>query len=246
MQPPINLQSNYPVLAEQDAQWTALLHSAVDRFAPASLRLPAFGGSMHLREQAATWLAASPQQTFIAESGHHGTLAALLSARLAGKTIAVEALSYPWFMRQAEMLGCRLVPIALDHECMQPEALRAVCLREPVAAVYTMPSLHNPTGAIASIARRNAIVAVAREHNLIIIEDAAYGFLLDAEPPRYTALAPERAFYVESLSKRVAPGLRTAFIVCPADTFRADRTCASRHGQRKFYAACVARLRDGS
>ncbi len=215
MATPINLQSNYPVLAQQDADWNRLLHTAVDRFAPASLRLPAFGGSLENRALAAAWLNTPVARVLIAEAGHHGLLASLMAASLVGKTVAVEALTYPWFVRQAQMLNMRVVPIALDVECMIPEALRAACNREKIDAIYSMPSLHNPTGAVASLARRQAIVSVARDHNLTIIEDAAYAFLLPNEPPRYTTLAPERAFYIESLSKRAAPGLRTAFVVSP-------------------------------
>lgn len=212
---PINLQSNYPVLAEQDAMWTQLLHDAVDRFAPQSLRLGAFGGSLHNRELAAAWLGLPVTQTWICEGGHHGTLTALLAANLIGKTIAVEALTYPWFVKQAQMLGMRVVAIDFDEQGVNPEALAEACRREPIAALYTMPTHHNPTGVTAPLSRRHPVVKVAREYNLTIIEDAAYGFLVDEEPPRYIALAPERAFYIESLSKRVAPGLRTGFVAGP-------------------------------
>jgi DNA-binding transcriptional MocR family regulator len=227
MSRPINLQSNYPVLAEQDAEWNTLLHEAVDRYAPESLRLPLFGGSVENRTKASAWLGTPAERTFIAEAGHHALLATVIGAGLVGKTIAVEALTYPWFVRQAQMLGCRLVPVALDAECMSPEALREVCTRDKVDAVYTMPTLHNPTGAVASLARREAMVAVAREFDLLIVEDAAYGFLVADEPPRYIALAPERAFYIESLSKRAAPGLRTAFLVTP-ETYAVDCELALR------------------
>ena len=214
---PINLQSNYPVLAEQDTHWNQLLHDAVDRFAPPSLRLPAFGGSLHNRELAAAWLRMPVERTWICTGGHHGTLTALLAAGIVGKTIAVEALTYPWFVKQAQMLGNRIVPIEFDADGVNPDALREACRREPVAAVYTMPTLHNPTGVVTPLSRRVAIAEAARTFDLTIIEDAAYGFLVDEEPPRYVTLAPERAFYIESLSKRVAPGLRTAFVVCPQD-----------------------------
>ncbi len=211
----MNLQSNYPVLPEQDTQWEALLREAVERFGAESLRLPAFGGSAENRALAAAWLGMPAERTWICTSGHQGTMAALLAMGPAGKTVAVEELTYPWFVRQAEMLGMRVVPVAMDGEGMRPEALRAVCAREPVAAVYTMPTQHNPTGAVAGLGRRQAMVEVAREFDLQVIEDAAYGFLVADEPPRYVELAPERAFYVESLSKRAAPGLRTAFLVGP-------------------------------
>ncbi len=218
----INLQSNYPVLPEQDAEWKRLLHEAVDLYGAESVRLPAFGGGERNRELAAAWLGVTAERTFLAEAGHHALLATVMAAGLAGKTVAVEALTYPWFVRQLQVLGCKVVPVAIDADCLLPDALRDACAREqaagtPVAAVYTMPSLHNPTGAVASVARRREVVAVARQFGCLLIEDGAYGFLLDGEPARYTELAPELAFYVESLSKRYAPGLRTAFLVGPAE-----------------------------
>ncbi len=215
MSSPINLQSNYPVLAEQEVGWKALLLEAVERFGGDALRLPAFGGWARDRELAAAWLGVKPERALIAEAGHHALLATLMGSGLVGKTIAVEALTYPWFARQAQMLGCRVVPVALDGECVQPEALRAACGREHVDAIYTMPSLHNPSGAVAGLPRRAQVVEVAREFGLTIIEDGAYGFLLEDDRPHYFELAPERSFYVESLSKRVAPGLRTTFLVVP-------------------------------
>src|SRR5665213_1168849 len=189
----INLQSNYPVLAEQDREWNRLLHSAVDRFAPESLRLPAFGGSVENRRLAAAWLEMPVERVFIAEAGHHALIASVMAAALVGKTVAVEALTYPWFVRQVQMLGCRVVPVAMDGECMRPDALRAVCEREKVAAIYTMPTQHNPTGAVASLARRGAMGEVAREFGLTIIEDGAYGFLVaDVPAPRASSSSPHR------------------------------------------------------
>ena len=212
---PINLQSNYPVLAEQEAQWMTQLRDAVERFGADALRLPAFGGGMKNRELAAAWLGMPADRTFVCEAGHHALLAALMGGELAGKTIAVEELTYPWFVRQAQMLGCNVVPIAMDRECMLPDALHGACKQRTIHALYTMPALHNPTTAIAPLQRRQDIVKVAQAFDLLIIEDAAYSFLVEEEPPRYTALAAERSFYVESLSKRAAPGLRTAFLVSP-------------------------------
>jgi DNA-binding transcriptional MocR family regulator len=67
-----------------------------------------------------------------------------------------------------------------------------------------------------SLEQREQLVAIAREHNLMIIEDAAYAFLAENPPPPLATLAPERTVYVGGLSKSVATGLRVGFVAAPA------------------------------
>jgi DNA-binding transcriptional MocR family regulator len=86
-----------------------------------------------------------------------------------------------------------------------------------VRAVYAMPTLHNPLGWVMSATRRRELVAIARQHGLIVIEDAAYAFLAQAAPPPLAALAPEITVYVSSLSKSVSTGLRVGFIHAPRE-----------------------------
>lgn len=78
-----------------------------------------------------------------------------------------------------------------------------------------MPTLHNPLGWVASLAWRQQLARIAREHDLLIIEDAAYAFLADQPPAPLAALAPERCVYVSGLSKSVATGLRVGFVAAP-------------------------------
>ncbi len=75
-----------------------------------------------------------------------------------------------------------------------------------------MPTLHNPLGCVMDEAARQRLVAVARVHDLLLIEGAAYAFLVEQPPPPLFQLAPERTIYVSSLSKSVATGLRFGFI----------------------------------
>jgi DNA-binding transcriptional MocR family regulator len=78
-----------------------------------------------------------------------------------------------------------------------------------------MPTLHNPLGWVANEQWRQRLVSIAREHDLLIIEDAAYAFLAENPPAPLAALAPERAVYVSGLSKSVATGLRVGFVAAP-------------------------------
>jgi len=214
----IDLVWNFPLFAEQGAEWQGYLRRAVEGLAVEDARLlrPSFrGGDAELRVRAAKWLGVEPEWAWIVCGGHHGTLVSLLVAGLGGKTIAVEEITYTAILEQAGMLGMNLVACAYDGEGMMPEALRAVCERGKVSGVFLMPTVHNPLGIVAGLERRKAIVAVAREFDLVIVEDDAYGFMEPDAAANYAVLAPERTFYVRGLSKNYAPQTRTGFVVCP-------------------------------
>jgi DNA-binding transcriptional MocR family regulator len=214
----IDLVWNFPLFAEQGAEWQGYLRRAVDELAVDDARLmrPSFrGGDAGLRVRAAKWLGVEPERAWIVCGGHHGTLVSLLVAGLGGKAVAVEEITYTAILEQGEMLGMKLVACAFDGEGMKPEALREACEREKVSGVFLMPTVHNPLGIVAGLERRKAIVEVAREFDLILIEDDAYGFMEPAAAANYAMLAPERTFYVRGLSKNYAPATRTGFVVCP-------------------------------
>ena len=214
----IDLVWNFPLFAEQGAEWQGYLRRAVDglRVEDARELRPTFrGADAGLRERAARWLGVEAERAWMVCGGHHGTLVALLAAELGGKTIAVEEITYTAILEQGKMLGAKLVGCAFDGEGLLPEALRAACEAQKVSAVFLMPSVHNPLGIVAGLERRKAIVEVAREFDLVIIEDDAYGFMAPDAAPNYAVLAPERTFYVRGLSKSYAPATRTGFIIVP-------------------------------
>jgi len=62
---------------------------------------------------------------------------------------------------------------------------------------------------------RKMIARVAREHNLIVIEDGIHSLLNEHPQKAVAAYAPEQTLYIASLSKTVAPGLRLAYIATP-------------------------------
>lgn len=95
---------------------------------------------------------------------------------------------------------------------------------DPPAAAVRHPAaqsdLHDadaaqPAGLGHPVAVPSTLVAIAREHGLLIIEDAAYAFLVTRAPIPLAALAPELAIYISGLSKNVATGLRFGFVVAP-------------------------------
>jgi DNA-binding transcriptional MocR family regulator len=97
------------------------------------------------------------------------------------------------------------------------DALAQLCATRRVRAIYTMPTLHNPLGWVSPAPSRHRLVAIARAHGLLIIEDAAYAYLAERPPTPLAALAPESTIYVSGLSKSVATGLRFGFVVAPKE-----------------------------
>jgi DNA-binding transcriptional MocR family regulator len=161
-----------------------------------------------------------PANLIITNGAQHGIFVALAAAP-AGP-VAIEALSYPGALRAARTMGRALVPVAMDAQGVRPDALRDV-LEGPSAprALYLMPSLQNPTGGTMDAERRAEIVAIAREHDLVLIEDDVYAVFAPRALPPLAQLAPERTFHVGSLSKSLAPGLRVGYLVAPPDRVEA-------------------------
>lgn len=83
--------------------------------------------------------------------------------------------------------------------------------------VYVLPNFHNPAGTTLSLERRQLLADIARENDLVIVEDDPYGELRyegeDITP--IFRLAPERTIYLSTFSKTLAPGLRLAWVVAP-------------------------------
>lgn len=63
--------------------------------------------------------------------------------------------------------------------------------------------------------QRHRLVALAREHGLLIIEDAAYAYLAEKPPLPLASLAPESTVYISGFSKNVATGLRVGIVAAP-------------------------------
>ena len=97
--------------------------------------------------------------------------------------------------------------VPTDNEGMMPTALDAILAetKETPFVLYLTPTLHNPTGATMGLMRRQEIVKICEQYNILIIEDDVYGLLKNTQLPSLVKLAPERTLYVTSLSKCLCP-----------------------------------------
>ena len=208
---PIRMNHDYPPLGVESLEASRVMAQlATDPVLVEMLSYQPHAGIDRHREAGANWIArrgvpASGDRVVVTTGAHNGVLATLSAITHSGDAIAVEALAYPGIKAVASILGLRLVPVALDAEGLIPEALDAVCGQHQIAALYTVPTLQNPTNATMSAERRKAIAQVAADHRLLVIEDDILGMLVEDGPPALCSfLPPGLGFYVCSISKTLA------------------------------------------
>jgi len=213
----VDLELNFSVLPDQPALVAASLggmlrHDVLD----AALRPVGAAGTAPARAAAARLLTRAgwrpdPRHVLFAGNGRQAIAASVAALVPPGRRLGVEALTYPIVKGIAARLGVTLVPLAMDDDGVTPEAIRSA---GALHAVYLQPTLHNPLGTTMPAGRRAEIAALLDELDLYAIEDGIYAFLREDVPP-LAERAPGRVVVVDSVSKRLAPGLTAGFVVTP-------------------------------
>ncbi len=215
----IDLEFNYPMLPNQTAMIAKSLNGLEKPAAlDAALRQATSVGTPAIRSLGAEYLSQgawspAPEQLVFTGNGRQSIAAALAAVVPTGGRCGVEALTYPFIKGIAARLGIALVPMAMDEDGVRPDSVEKAHREAHLSAIYIQPAIQNPLGMTMPAARRADLLRVVERLRLPIIEDNVYGFL-DDEPP-LAALAPDACIFIDSLSKKVAPGLTLGFIVPP-------------------------------
>lgn len=136
-----------------------------------------------------------------------------------GDIVIAEGPSYVGALGAFGAYQADVVHAPMDADGLIPEAL-VDRLDELDAAgraptfLYTVPNHQNPAGVSLSTPRREAIVEIAHQRDLLIVEDNPYGqfdFKSEVRPALRT-MAPERVIYVGTLSKIFSPGIRCGWM----------------------------------
>lgn len=218
----LDLNFNYPFLPGQgEVLRDALRQMAAGGDIESHLRYHPHAGRLAEREIIARHLTRGSfrpdaESLLIVNGAQHGLAVTAMGLLKPGDVVAVDALTYPGFKALAALCHLELVAIPCTAEGPDLEALRQLCTRRQVRAIYAMPTLHNPLGWVLNHGQRKAIADIARQHDLLIIEDAAYAYLIRRPPPPLAFFAPERTVYITGFSKNVATGLRVGVAICPA------------------------------
>ena len=146
-------------------------------------------------------------------------LAETMFAGSGGRAI-VEAPTYDRAILILRRFGATVESVDLHTDGLDVDAIEAACDAGRVPGlVYTIPNFQNPGGMTLSRAKREQLVALARKHGFLVLEDDPYGELRfdGTDEPRLFNIdeGAGNVIYSTSFTKTVAPGIRTGAMVLP-------------------------------
>lgn len=152
-----------------------------------------------------------------------------------GDVVLIEDPTYVGALNTFEAYQVDVQAVAVDDDGLVPAELRRRIAEvtadgKTIKMLYTIPSFNNPSGVTLSPQRRQEIVDICREANILVLEDNPYGLLRfdgDVQAP-LRAGNPDDVLYLGSFSKIFAPGLRIGWALVPA------------HLKQRFYLASEA------
>jgi 2-aminoadipate transaminase len=140
-----------------------------------------------------------------------------------GDVVIAEGPTYPGAVPVFCAYQADVVQIAMDSDGMRVDLLEETLDRleregRRPKFIYTVPSFQNPAGVTLSLARRRRLVELARERELLVLEDNPYGLLRyegTALPPLHALDEGVYVMYLGTLSKILSPGIRLGWVVAP-------------------------------
>lgn len=134
-----------------------------------------------------------------------------------GDTVLFETLTYEPAVAAFRTLGAQTLPVPLDRDGIDVEAVERACRRHPVRALFLTPHHQFPTTVALQPERRLRLLSLARQFGFAIVEDDYdHEFHFASQPLLpMSAYAPDHVIYVGSLSKLLLPALRIGYVVAP-------------------------------
>jgi len=151
-----------------------------------------------------------------------GSMGIDIAARIhckAGDICVVEEPTYFLSFTIVRDRGMSLLGVPMESDGMDLVALERLLTQNPgkIKMVYTVPVHHNPTGYTMSNAKREKLVALAREHNFIIVADEAYQLLNFEKCPvkplfYHDDPANPHVVSIGTFSKIIGPGIKIGWV----------------------------------
>src|SRR3954464_5648912 len=197
-----------------------MAHVAVDSAAAALQYGPTEGldelKACIVQVMAAEGMAIEPDELLVTTGGQQVIDLVCKTLLDPGDVVIAEAPTYPGAVPVFCSYQADVMQIEMDGDGMRLDLMEAALDRLDAEGrvpkfIYTVPSFQNPAGVTLSLERRRRLVQVARERELLVLEDNPYGLLRYEGEPRPTLYAldgGEYVIYLGTFSKILSPGLR--------------------------------------
>ena len=179
-------------------------------------------GNVPLRQQIAKHLsqlgkACTAEDVLVTNGASEALMLAFRACLQSGDIVAVVSPGYFMTLQMLELLGNPVIELPCDPQTgLDLDALEAALAQYPIKALLLNANFDNPTGSLMPVAHKRRVMALARQYDLLIIEDDIYGELDHAggRPVPVSAFDEDRrAIYCSSFSKTLAPGYRIGWVL---------------------------------
>lgn len=139
-----------------------------------------------------------------------------------GDVVVMEAPTYPGAIDIFRGRGATILTVPVDANGMRVDILQNLCDKYKPKIIYTIPTFHNPTGAVMTPKRRRQILDIAQSIQSIIIEDDPWGEIYFGKKPPASIKSIDHyghVIYLKGLSKTLAPGCRIGILAASGSIF---------------------------
>jgi 2-aminoadipate transaminase len=200
------------------------------------LQYGASEGDIHLKHELKKWENKeylTDDELLIVDGSTNGIFYFAQSLINPGDVVLCEGPSFLGTLVAFEAVGAEVIPVSMDDEGILISELEDTIKRlkqenKTIKFIYTIPDFQNPTGVTQSLERRHALIKLAIQHSILILEDDPYSQLRYKGEMLKSLFEIAREEYqnkkvvtsIKSFSKILGPGLRIAYIMADEDLIK--------------------------
>ncbi|MBE9015814.1 GntR family transcriptional regulator [Chroococcidiopsis sp. CCALA 051] len=185
-------------------------------------------GQFVLRQQIARLLVqqhglnVTADNLIITNGSKQGILLAVHHYVKPGDWVLVESPTWYGMLSLLYNMGARVIGIPMTPEGINLELLEKNLYTYRPKLIFTVSTLHNPTGLTTSLDHRRQLLALAEKYDCIVLEDNAYeGLNFEPVPVPIKALdTTDRVIYAGTFSKTIMPGIRVGYLVVTGEDYQ--------------------------
>lgn len=158
-------------------------------------------------------IGSSPDQIVMTHGANHAIDLVIRHHVRPGDPVLVDEPGYYPLFSKLVLAGARIIGVPREADGPDPEKFASLARASGARIFFTQSLAHNPTGGSTSLPRCHAILRVAEQAGMHIVEDDPFADVLPPATPRLASLDQlERVIYIGSFSKTLAGSFRSGYI----------------------------------